>query len=412
MSTDVDVRLSTSTGSRLVGRLLDAERAIHFQYDTAFLESGLELSPFKLPLGRGVFRNGPPEFLRLFGLFHDSIPEGWGLGLMHKRMRAAGIEPARLSVLAWLRCLGDRGMGALTFHPAEGAPPDDRLELNLKMLESEAHRLIQGRTRKVLPLLELAGGSAGGARPKVVVGVGPDDEMTAGANEVPSGHEHWLIKFTGRNDLEDAGPLEEVYARLARHAGIDVPPTRLFPLDKRRRAFGVRRFDRIGKQRVHVHTIAGLLHADYRLPSLDYTTVLALTFTLTRDREQALEAFRRAAFNVLACNRDDHARNFAFLMDERGEWRISPAFDLTFTNGPGGDHTTSIMGEALKPTRELLLTLAKSAALSPSAAEAALKKVERAIDKFASTARELGVNAATVKMVERRLQEVRRDYED
>jgi serine/threonine-protein kinase HipA len=385
VSTDVEVRLSTAAGQRRVGRLLDAERRIHFEYDAAFLGSGLELSPFKLPLRPGVFDEGPQEFHGLYGLFHDSLPDGWGLLLMHRRMREAGIDPARISVLTWLRCLGERGMGALTFHPVEGGPANKPLELSLKKLEGESRKVFEGRVRTVLPELELAGGSPGGARPKVVVGLGPGDAMVAGANFVPDGFEHWLIKFAAGDDPTDAGPLEETYARMARRAGIDMPQTRLFPLDKKRRAFGVRRFDRVGNRRVHVHTLGGLLHASHRLPSLDYQAVLAATYALTRDRQQALEAFRRAAFNVLACNRDDHAHNFAYLMDERGSWTMSPAFDLTPSSGPGGYHTTSILGEALKPTRAQLLALAKSAALTPSVAEAALRKVERAVDGFAAT---------------------------
>jgi serine/threonine-protein kinase HipA len=257
---------------------------------------------------------------------------------MHRRMRAEGISPERVSVLTWLRNLGDRGMGALTFHPAEGGPVNEPLELALRKIEGEAQKISKGSPGKVLAELELAGGSPGGARPKVVVGVGPDGAMVAGASELPGGFEHWLIKFAAGGDPTDMGPLEETYARLARRAGIDMPPTRLFTLDRKRRAFGVRRFDRVGNRRVHMHTIGGLLHVSHRVPALDYEAVLAATCTLTRDRSQALEAFRRAAFNVLACNRDDHAHNFAYLMDETGAWRLSPAFDLTHSNGPGGYH--------------------------------------------------------------------------
>jgi len=263
----------------------------------------------------------------------------------------------------------------------------------------------------VLPALELAGGSPGGARPKVVVGVGPNDTMVAGASEIPEGFEHWLIKFAAGDDPSDAGPLEETYAQLARAAGIDMPVTRLFALDRKRRAFGVRRFDRIGNRRVHMHTVGGLLHASHRLPSLDYKSIVAATFSLTEDRQQSLEAFRRAAFNVLSANRDDHAHNFAYLMDERGQWRLSPAFDLTFSSGPGGQHSTSIMGEALQPTRAHLLQLAKAATLSASAAEAVLHKVERVIGRFEATAKSVGVSATTTRRVQKRLEAVRRCWD-
>jgi serine/threonine-protein kinase HipA len=411
VSLDVEVRLSISTGSRVVGRLLDIDRQIHFEYNPAFLDSGLELSPFKLPLKPGVFDAGVPELHGLYGLFHDSLPDGWGLLLMHRRMRAHGVDPERISVLAWLRYLGDRGMGALTYHPAEGGPPADDAELNLGKLESEAVKVHEGRSTKVLHELELAGGSPGGARPKVVVGVGPGDAMVAGAAAVPEGFEHWLIKFAAREDPKDAGALEETYARLARKAGIDMPETRLFSLDRKRRCFGVRRFDRVDGRRVHVHTIGGLLHASHRLPSLDYKALLSATFALTRDRREVLEAFRRAAFNVLSCNRDDHVRNFAYLMDERGEWRMSPAFDLTLSQGPGGYHTTSVMGEALRPTRKHLLALARSAALTEAAAEEALTRVEGAIAAFARTAKAIGVAPDTVKLVRKRLEEIRHDWE-
>ena len=409
MSLDVEVRLA-SPGSRVVGRLLDAERRIHFEYAAAFLAGGLELSPFKLPLKPGVFDEGLPEFHGLYGLFYDSLPAGFGLLLMHRRMRAHGIDPERISVLAWLRYLGARGMGALTYHPAEGGPPDSAVELSLTKLEGEALKVYEGKAAKVLPQLELAGGSPGGARPKVVVGLGPDDALVAGASEVPPGFEHWLIKFAAGDDPKDAAALEETYARVARGAGIDLPPTRLFPLGGKRRCFGVRRFDRLGNQRVHVQSIEALLHASHRVPSLDYKGILSATFTLTRDRRQVLEAFRRAAFNVLMCNRDDHSRNFAYRMDERGEWTLAPAYDLTFSQGPGGYHTTSVIGEALRPARRHLLELAKSGALSASAAEAALAAVEVSVDRFAKTAKSAGVTTATLKRVQKRLGEIHRDW--
>jgi serine/threonine-protein kinase HipA len=411
MNVDVEVQLAVGPQARVVGRLLDADRRIYFEYDSSFLKSGFELSPFKLPLRPGVFSDGPADFRGLPGLFHDALPDGWGLLLMHRCMRAEGLEPDRMSVLAWQRFMGDRAMGALTFHPATGPLQNRALELSLKKLEAESTQVMQGDVQTLLPALELAGGSPGGARPKVVVGVGPGDALVAGAGELPFGFEPWLVKFAAPGDPTDMGPLEETYARLARRAGIDMPETRLFALSKKRWAFGVRRFDRVKQRRVHVHTIGGLLHASHRLPSLDYQTVVHATVSLTRDRTQVAEAFRRAAFNVLACNRDDHAHNTAYQMSDRGEWALTPAFDLTPSNGPGGYHTTSVMGEAQAPSKTQLLSLGAATALTPAVAQEALSAVESAIDQFEATAKEVGVSGQTRTKVQRRLDEVRQGYE-
>ena len=396
MSFDVEVRMDT----RRVGRLIDQRGAIHFEYDRAFLSSGLELSPFKVPLQPGVFSDGPPDFHGLPGLVHDTLPDGWGLLLMHRRMRANGIDPQRVSVLAWLRFLGDRAMGALSFHPPDGGPANEQLELSLQKLERESRQVLDGTAAHVLPELELAGGSPGGARPKVVVAIGPRNHVIAGTAEVPAGFEHWLIKFGAKDDPTDMGPLEETYARLARDAGIEMPDTRLFTLSKARKVFGVRRFDRLGNTRVHMQTIGGLLHVSHRVPTLDYKTVLATTWSLTRNRGAMLEAFRRAVFNVFAHNRDDHAHNFSFLMNARGAWRLSPAYDLTPSAGPGGYHSTSVMGEALRPGREHLLELARALDLKRASAELTMKQVQHALAKFASTAKQVGVSAATTRRVE------------
>lgn len=410
MSTSVEVHLDLEGRNHVVGRLLDSDRGIHFQYAPAFLDTGLELSPFKLPLAPGVSSVGIPEFHSLPGLFHDSLPDGWGLLLMHRRMRMVGLDPERISVLRWLTHLGARAMGALVFHPLDEGLIASPAELNLKTLETEAQRVFSGRATKVLPELELAGGSPGGARPKVVVGLGPDDEVLAGAHDLPSGFQHWLIKFTAKPDPSDMGPLEEAYAVLARKAGIEVMPTRVFAIDRQRRVFATQRFDRVGNRRLHLHTIGGLLHASHRLPSLDYKSVIAATIALTKDRSQGFEVFRRAAFNVLFSNRDDHAHNCSYLMNGRGEWSLSPAYDLTPSSGPGGHHSTSIMGQSLRPTRQHLIDLAASADFKRSDAEAALKKVERAVDAFPKVAKEVGVSATTMKWVQKQLDAVRRDY--
>lgn len=407
----VEVRLELPGGARTVGHLLDDDRRIHFEYAADFLGTGLQLSPFKLPLGTGVRSDGLPELHGLYGLFHDSLPDGWGLLLMHRRMRARGIDPQRISVLAWLRYLGTRAMGALTYHPAEGPEQAGPVEVALDVLATEAVEVFEGRAEDVLPELELAGGSPGGARPKVVVAIGPKDRVIAGAGLPPPGYRQWLVKFAARDDLPGATVLEELYTRMARAAGLRTPSTRLFPLKRGHQCFASERFDRDGPGRIHMHTIGGLLHASHRVPSLDYADLLKATGALTRSQGEVMEAFRRLCFNVLACNRDDHVRNFSYLMSPAGEWTLSPAYDLVYSEGMRGHHTTSVRGETLRPARASVLELARGASISAAKAKEVIDQVAGSVARFPALARKLKVPRPTAARVEARLSEVRRAFE-
>lgn len=404
--TRVEVRLELPSGPRTVGHLLDADRRIHFQYAPEFLATGPPLSPFKLPLRIGVFSDGFPEFHGLYGLFFDSLPDGWGLMLMHRRMRQRDIDPNRISVLAWLQFMGMRAMGALSYHPADAPELEEPMDVALKTLAAEAVAVFEGKTDRVLPELEAAGSSPGGARPKAVIALGPEDRVLVGADVLPPGFEHWLVKFPAKGDLEDAGALEETYARMARGAGLRMPHTRLLALDKRRRCFAGKRFDRQGSTRVHMHSIGGLLHASHRLPSLDYDDLLAATGALTHSQAEVVEGFRRLCFNVLACNRDDHVRNFSFLMSETGEWRFSPAYDLIYSEGMRGHHTTSVGGETLAPTQDHVLRIGDKHGLRRKEVLAVIDQVRSSVADFRKIARGLSVASKTVTQVARRLEEV------
>jgi serine/threonine-protein kinase HipA len=404
--TRVEVHLETPSGPRTVGHLLDADRRIHFEYAPAFLAAGLPLSPFKLPLRPGVFSDGFDEFYGLYGLFFDSLPDGWGLMLMHRRMRERGIDPNRISVLAWLRHLGMRAMGALTYHPADPLELREPVDIALGELAAEAVAVFEGRSEHVLPELELAGSSPGGARPKAVVALGPDGRVLVGVEALPPGFEHWLVKFPAKGDLEDAGALEEAYARMARAGGLRVPETRLLSLDRRRRGFAAKRFDRVGSTRIHMHSLGGLLHASHRLPSFEYRDLLAATGALTRSQPEVVEAFRRLCFNVLACNRDDHVRNFSFLMAADGQWTLSPAYDLIYSEGMRGHHTTSVAGETLAPTQDHVLRIAEANDLKRSRALEVLEEVRSGVAGFEKIARGLSLATRTSRLVARRLEEV------
>ena len=240
-----------------------------------------------------------------------------------------GIRPGDLSPLDRLGYVGHSGMGALSYKP------DTQISFvsthnNLDIFADEiSHFQEQNDERFIDELLGMSG-SSGGARSKIIMN-------------------GWLIKFRSSFELEDAGSIEYAYHLMAEEAGLDVPEAQLFPSEKCAGYFGVKRFDRTGSCWTHMHTVSGLLHADHRLPSLDYETIMMMTMRLTKSTEECEKQFRQCVFNVFAHNRDDHAKNFSFLMDEYGQWKVSLAYDLTFSSGPAGEHCTTVMGEGRDP---------------------------------------------------------------
>ncbi len=330
-----------------VGTLAEHDGHMYFEYDNGFLDTGLELSPFKLSTQPGLIEHTDRSFGPLPGVFDDSLPDGWGLLLMDRYFRRQGVDPVTLSPLDRLAYLGTRTMGALTYHPpfGEKADHDDKL-IDLYNLGRNAEDVLAGDAAEVLPELMQAGGSPGGARPKVLVGI-RDESVISGEDDLPDGYDHWIVKFAAKADARYAGPVEYAFSLMARDAGIDMPPTRLFEVKQGRnmkRYFGVQRFDRLGatanNRRVHMHTFANLIHANFRIPSTDYADLFKVTQALTRNHADLLRLFRLMLFNIAAHNRDDHSKNFAFTLDDTtGEWAFAPAYDLTYSPGPGGEHT-------------------------------------------------------------------------
>jgi serine/threonine-protein kinase HipA len=348
-----------------------------------------------------------PHGLRhgLHGVFDDSLPDGWGLLLMDRVFLARGVRPGELSALDRLAYLGRRTLGALTYHPCSEPDTGAPEAVRLGELASAALAVHEGGATEVLPALQRAGGSPGGARPKVLVGL-LGDRFISGADDLPPGYRPWLIKFNTRDDGADAGALEYVYARMARAAGITAPEARLFDLPNGERCFGVRRFDRDDDGRVHMHTLANLLHVDYRTPSLDYEHLIRVTTQLTRNHSHVRECFRRALFNWLAHNRDDHGKNFAFLMRRDGTWDLSPAYDLTFAEGAGGEHTTTYAGQGKRPRWTDLQRLARLASIDAADALQILAQVREGVATWASEAAALQVPSAQVREIAGRLAEV------
>jgi serine/threonine-protein kinase HipA len=411
MSVDsLEVRLRfASDREHTVGKLAVAGRSFVFQYEPSFLGLNLAISPLRLPLRPGVQVHDGQGRMEIFGVFEDSMPDSWGRRLVDRHFqRTLGRPPGVLERLAYL---GERAMGALTYHPPQDLTPLPAHELDLAGLAVQAWDFDTDQIEDALPELRRLGGTSGGARPKVLVGLpepgrSPKQNILPGDGDLPADYTHWIIKFNSRADGPDAGPLEFAYAEMAAAAGAEVPEHRLMQTTIGS-FFAARRFDRpTPGRRLHLHSAAGLLHADFRTPGDEYDMLFRLAESLTRDYAQKRELFRRACLNVLACNRDDHLKNFAFLMGPDGVWRLAPLYDFTFHAGPNGWQTLSVAGEGQNPGREHLLKLATQVDLRPRDATEIIEQVRGAIAGFGKLATKLKLSKLTTDRVRSRMNEI------
>ena len=366
-----------------VGILSGNGRDTAFEYDSAFLATGMNPAPFRLPCKSGISVFDWPGGMETFGMFEDSLPDGWGRRLVDVSFRKRN---GRLpSVLERLACVGKSGMGALVYEPADDAADAASGAFDIAAMASCAMDFDAGLAEDVLPEVRRAGGSSGGARPKAFVGFNPaTGEMCTDCDELPSGFEHWIVKFNTRAEGDVAGETEYRYHLAAVASGAVMSPCRLVETSAGR-FFATRRFDRTeGGGRSHFATAAGLLHANFRIPGDEYSVLFRMTDALTHDYSAKKELFRRAALNVLAHNRDDHLKNFGFLMDSSGRWALAPFYDFTYAAGPNGWHTLSVAGEGADPGEKDLARLAEEVNLDRRDAADILSAVKDAVAGFRS----------------------------
>ena len=404
---EIKVSLDFGTKRIAVGRLAMRERKVYFEYERSFIELNLEISPIKLPLQPGLQRFDTTLFEGLPGVFNDSLPDGWGRLLFDRFARTQGILPTDITPLDRLAHIGTHGLGALIYEPDFGLA-EPYACISLDSLSAEVQDVLDGESSDVLKNLISLNGSSAGARPKALIGVNEQrDHIIHGVSTLPEGYEPWMVKFSNTQDGIDAGAIEYVYALLAKDAGINMPDVHLFPAQKGPGYFAIKRFDRVGSIRYHMHTACGLLHSDFRTPSLDYEDLLTLTGMLTRDVREVEKAFRLAAFNVLTHNRDDHSKNFSFLMDEEGHWQLSPAYDLTFSSGPGGEQSTTVMGEGRNPSVAHLLKLAKETNIKKPKAQEIIEQIQSCLENWTELAKKYGVSNTNIKLIQSKLNKQR-----
>ena len=385
-----------------LGTLADTGRDIMFEYSPQAVERGLQLSPMHQPLPRAgataVSFKGEAHSYGLPGFIADALPDGWGMLLMDRALRKLGRNPREVSVLERLAIVSERAMGALSFEPSdEDILPAEKLRLKelakeVIALQADENSGADKADAQLRHLMQL-GGSPQGARPKVLVDFNARTGQLSSGMPLTGSATPWLMKFPAESEHREVCAVEELYARVARHGGMDMPRSRFFDLGTKHSAFGVERFDRVvqGKQvlRVPIMSMSAYLQADHRLPSLDYETILLATLRITGDQREVVKAFERCIFNVIMHNRDDHSRNFAFRMNEQGLWKLSPAFDLTYSFGPGGEHSTSVAGHGKSITRAHLMQVAKAGGVSAKAAEYCITRWVETVKVAMKLSREL-----------------------
>lgn len=385
-----------------LGLLADDGTRLLFEYSPEALTQDLQLSPLHLPLRPAAFGDFPSWQWRLPGFIADSLPDGWGLLLMDRLFRQQGMRnPGPLDRLAFI---ADRAMGALRFEPATdpgAAPPD----WDLLQLARESHRVLVGEANDVLLAMALTGGSPQGARPKGLIQYEPSTRQANTLASAPGAP--WLVKFPAQSEHKEVCAIEQLYAQLARDC-LQMPASEYFDLGPKLAAFGVARFDREAGHRVPVLSLAGLLHVDFRTPaSCDYTALLRATRLVTRDEREVHKAFARAVFNVIFHNRDDHPKNFAWRLGQDRRWRLAPAFDLSFNEGPMGQHHMDVCGEAQAVTRVQLLRLAVEGGVSASAANDMIDTVAQQAGRFRALAAGYPIRRATVQHIAKAIEQCR-----
>lgn len=323
-------RLTVKYHNEVVGvlSLTPDDKRLAFEYDSQWIAEGFSISPLELPLKSGLFLAKPTPLYGNFGIFEDSLPDGYGRYLLHKALLREGIDDRNLSAIDRLSIVGSNGMGALTYEPQTIIVKEDGIK-DFDLLQEKALEVLKEQQDSDAGLLLYNSGNSGGCRPKAIFS---DEEG------------HWLVKFRHTYDPKDMGQQEYHYNEVARKCGIDVPDFKLI----NEKYFTTRRFDLTAEgERIHTATAGGLLCLSLSEPVLDYSNLLALTGYLTKSPKYVEEMFRRMVFNYLTDNKDDHCKNFSFLVQKNANgkyvWHLAPAYDLTLcTEGYNGQHATSV----------------------------------------------------------------------
>jgi len=321
----VYVHLNINNKIYNVGILAKIRDKIYFEYDPKFLKKGFELSPFQLPLKSGAKENKDKEFNSLFGLFHDSFLN-------------SSIENSLHSLLN----IKDNNIGALLYSLKKKIVPieEDKL-LDKPFLLQDITPSIQ--TEKILIQVDKR-----------------KNNIIYNKNSIQENYTHWMIKIPSSKLASFSGNIEYAYSLMAKKAGVEMPNSYLFKSTSKHSFFASKRFDRDGSNSFHTHTLAGLIHSDFRLHTLDYNDFLSVTLTITKNIKDVIKAFRVVCFSILSHIKNHNEEDITFIMNGKGDWHLAPNSNLTFSYGDSGKYSMKIMGERSWVKMEHLIQLAKA----------------------------------------------------
>ncbi|MED5604652.1 type II toxin-antitoxin system HipA family toxin [Fusobacterium pseudoperiodonticum] len=345
---------------------------VAFEYDSNWITNGFSISPFSLPLKKQVFIPRIDPFDGLYGVFSDSLPDGWGRLLVDRMLNSQNINPREISQIDRLAIVGETGMGALSYKPEYNLLEDKDYKEDYDNLALSCKKILNTEHSADLDKLFKLGGSSGGARPKILTKIDNED---------------WIIKFPSSLDDSNIGKLEYLYSVCAKKCKIDIPETKLFPSKISSGYFGIKRFDRkklsTGTiRKLHMISVSGLLETSHRIPNLDYNDLMQLTLNLTKSFEEVEKLFRLMCFNVFSHNRDDHSKNFSFIYNEDlNKWELSPAYDLTYSYSINGEHATTINGNGVNPSLNDILKVAEKIGLDKKKAEKIAIEIRETVRK-------------------------------
>ncbi len=409
----------------------DEERELGvFEYHPGFLSSGIEIAPITMPLAPGTFSFpglARETFKGLPGLIADALPDKFGNLLIDRWLAEQGRTPESFDPVERLCYLGTRGMGAMEFEPTL-TKEQPGSALDVAQLVDLANRVLAARDELDVQLDEdgalaeilRVGTSAGGARAKAIVAWNPaTKEVRSGQVPLPEGFEPWLMKFDGVSgnrdkealaDPQGYGRIEYAYHLMARAAGITMSECRLFE-EGGRAHFMTRRFDRPKNAKLHLQTLCGLAHMDFNVAgAYSYEQAFQVARQLGLPHPDASQLYRRAIFNIVARNQDDHTKNISFLMDRSGTWQLAPAYDVIYSHNPDGAwtsrHQMSLAGKRDDFTREDLLGAASAANVKTREAKAVLGGVRAAVARWKMFAEEAGVPKKVAERIAKAHREV------